>query len=92
MSRAEVGLSFSESFGFEIETLHVKESDTGAKHFLYFSGNKRQSESVPEQNNSRYSSLDKSKKKQIEEILFLLDKFCVGECYPCYTKVFQDHI
>jgi hypothetical protein len=81
LSRAEVALWFSEAFGIEIEALHVNESDTGAKHLLYFSGNNGESESVPEQNNSRYSSLDENEKKQIEEILFLLDKFCVGDSF-----------
>lgn len=73
LSRAEVGLWFSKSFGIEIESLHVNECDTGVKHLLHFSENKGQAEtteSVPEQEKSRYSSLDEYEKKQIEDILF----------------------
>ncbi|CAB4015823.1 Hypothetical predicted protein [Paramuricea clavata] len=78
VAKAEVALWLSEAFRIEIEALHVNEPDTGAKRLLYFSVNNRESESVPEQKNSRYSSLDENeRKKQIEEILFLLDKFCV---------------
>ena len=84
LSRAEVGLWFSKSFGIEIESLHVNECDTGAKHLLHFSGSKGQTEAtecVPEQEKSRYSSLDEYEKKQIQEILFLLDKFYVGDSF-----------
>ena len=99
MSRAEVELWFSKSFGIEIESLHVNECDTGVKHLLHFSENKGQAEtteSVPEQEKSRYSSLDEYEKKQIEEIYFYLINSVLATAfimsYPCCTKDSQDHI
>jgi len=41
MSRAEVALWFSESFGLEIEALNVKECTTGMTHVLNFISNKQ---------------------------------------------------
>jgi len=29
----------------------------------------------------KYNSLSEEEKKQVEEIIFLLDKFCVGDCF-----------
>ena len=66
MSIAEVGLWFTKSFGIEIELLHINECDTVVKHLLHFPENKGQAEtteSVPEQEKSRYSSLHEYEKK-----------------------------
>ena len=37
--------------------------------------------SFQDQSNSKYSSLSDGERKQIEEILYLLDKFCVGDSF-----------
>ena len=37
--------------------------------------------SFQDQPNSKYSSLSDGERKQIEEILYLLDKFCVGDSF-----------
>lgn len=80
MSRAEVALWFSKSFGLEIQSLHVKESSTNIKHVLKLSNCECQTENTGT-NKSKYSTLSDNERKNIEEILYLLDKFCVGECF-----------
>lgn len=58
LTRADIALWFSKSFGLNIECILVRESDN------------KVSESPSEE-----------EKIQIEEILYLLDKFCVGDSF-----------
>jgi hypothetical protein len=73
MSRAEVGLWFSKSFGLKVENITVSELKTGKIHNL---NNEKKANSPTAQGFDSLSEMDKSK---VEKILFLLDKFCVGD-------------
>ena len=85
LTRAEVALWFSKSFGLNIETILIRESDTGVKHTL----DMRSQLPVPSDltepqeqgNNTKYRNLSEEEQNQIEEILYLLDKFCVGDSF-----------
>ncbi|KXJ07915.1 hypothetical protein AC249_AIPGENE17995, partial [Exaiptasia diaphana] len=84
MSKAEVALWFSKSFGLEISSLYVEEQKTGVKHVIQLPNNEKEKKTEKtgeEQNMSKYSTLSDNERERIEEILYLLDKFCVGECF-----------
>ena len=85
LSRAETALWFSKSFGLELDSLNVKELDTGVIHNLQVSQESRQNAE-----GSKYSNLPEQDKEKIEQILFLLDKFCVGDAfYHELTMIFD---
>lgn len=86
MSRAETALWFSKNFGLDIESMLIKESDTGKKHTVTFEAVTKETQdstanSEPSEKSNRYNNLTEEHKKQIEEILFVLDKFCVGDAF-----------
>ena len=82
LTRAETALWFSHFFGLNIESILVKESDTGVKHTLTMRQSLPCDLAAQEQETTlKYNSLSEEEKKQVEEILFLLDKFCVGDCF-----------
>ena len=69
MSRAQVALWFAKSFGLKVETMTVSEIKTGIIHNL--STNKR----------SAHDFHELPQEEKSEKVLFLLDKFCVGDCF-----------
>lgn len=71
MSRAQVALWFAESFGLKLETLTVREMKTGIVHNL------STEKDVPH----RFDDLSEDNKSKVETVLFLLDKFCVGDSF-----------
>lgn len=73
MSRAQVALWFAESFGLKLESMRVSEIKTGIIHDLS-AENKRM-------NGHGFDDLPQEEKSKVEKVLFLLDKFCVGECF-----------
>ncbi|XP_022794722.1 uncharacterized protein LOC111333422 [Stylophora pistillata] len=83
LTRAETALWFSKYFELDIKRILVKESDSGVKHTLSIkkilpcdlAGPNEQATTL------KYNSLSEEEKKQVEEILFLLDKFCVGDSF-----------
>ena len=83
LSRANMALWFASSFGLELDTLKVKEHETGQVHIVNF----QQENSIREPTSSNdepgrastFSTLPEGEKNRIEQILFLLDKFCVGD-------------
>ena len=88
LSRVQSALWFSKNFGLEIKSIKVQEKDTGKEHELH--SQKLESElnidEIPEmcdshQTHARFASLPNSEKEKIEQILFLLDKFCVGDSF-----------
>jgi hypothetical protein len=86
ISRAETALWFSKHFSLDVESMLVKESDTGKKHTVIFEAGTKETQdptanSEPGEKNNRYNSLTEQQKTQIEEILFVLDKFCVGDAF-----------
>ena len=86
ISRAESALWFSKHFGLDVESMLVKESDTGKKHTVILEAGTKDTQdptanSEPGEKNNRYNSLTEQEKTQIEEILFVLDKFCVNDSF-----------
>ena len=83
LTRAEVALWFSKSFGLNIEHILIRESDTGVKHTLDMRSQLPSDLTEPREqgNNTKYGNLSEEEQKQIEEILYLLDKFCVGDSF-----------
>ena len=71
LPRAQTALWFAKSFGLSIESLSVKESNSGIEHNLFMdddAGNTR--------NVSVFDAVSNDDKLKIEKVLFLLDKFC----------------
>ena len=80
LSRAEAALWFCSSFGVELLSLTVKESDSNVVHHITSQANCQYSASQ-EEGERKYSSLPEEEKECVEKILFLLDKFCVGDAF-----------
>ena len=68
LDRAQTALWCSNSFGLSIQGIQVKEQKTGQTHHLELQKNTG-------------SSLSDEDKTKIEQVLFLLDKFCVGDSF-----------
>ena len=75
MSRAETALWFSKSFGLELESLKVKEIKTGTSHTVMAQGQD------PVEKGNGFDALTEEEKSRVEKVLFLLDKFCVGDYF-----------
>ena len=69
LTRAQTALWFSNSFGLSVQGIQVKEQKTGQTHLEL------------EKNTSQGCSLSDEDKTKIEQVLFLLDKFCVGDSF-----------
>ncbi|CAB4001754.1 Hypothetical predicted protein [Paramuricea clavata] len=69
MSQAKVALWLMKSFGLELKGITAMEQNTGTIHSLH----------VDDCQN--FDSLSNEDKEKIEQILFLLDKFCVGDSF-----------
>ena len=79
MSRAEIARWFSKSFGLNIENILGRESDTGVKHAINMKSNLLSDLlSAPQEQEKSLKYSTEEDNKQIEEILYLLNKFCVG--------------
>ncbi|KAJ7384006.1 hypothetical protein OS493_024017 [Desmophyllum pertusum] len=66
-----MALWFTKSFGLGIQGIQVKEKKTGQTHYL----------EVENDAHKGIDSLNDEDKSKIEQILFLLDKFCVGDSF-----------
>ena len=74
LSRANTALWFSKSFGLDIQEIIVKEQKTGQSHTL----------EMDKENSKTKGGIDyltDTEKAKIEQVLFLLDKFCVGDAF-----------
>ena len=71
MSRAQVGLWFAESFGLKLESMRVSEIKTGIVHDV----------SAEKSDAHGFDNLPQEEKCKVEKVLFLLDKFCVGDSF-----------
>ena len=80
LSQAQTALWFCSSFGIELQSLTVKESDSNEIHNITSQPNCHDSENQGD-GESKYSILPECEKKNVEQILFLLDKFCVGDTF-----------
>lgn len=87
ISRAEVGLWFAKSFGLELKSMNVSETETGLIHNVAFESKV----DVVTSNSHGFDALSDHEKSKIEMVLFLLDKFCVGDSfYHEITMLFDD--
>ena len=84
ISRAEAALWFCSSFGVELLGLTVKESDSDVVHNITSKPN-CQDLATQAEGERKYSTLSTHEKENVEKILFLLDKFCVGDSF--YHKI-----
>ena len=83
LSRARTALWFAQSFGLDITSINVTEASTGIVHSVSMS---ECSENVADDpttstsgNKYGFNALSQSDKEKVEEILFILDKFCVND-------------
>ena len=83
LSRAKIALWFASSFGLQLKSLTVKENDTGKVHDLKCHRHVRNLEPTTSTDQSgetsTFSSLPLKEKNIFERILFLPDKFCLGD-------------
>ena len=68
LSRAQTALWFSSSFGIELESLSVKESDTGVVNKVSCLPNPSSSTSQSVEGEDRYNSLSEDEKRKVEQI------------------------
>ena len=76
MSRAKLALWFMKSFGLELTELKAREQLTGIVHCLSVDDNH-----TPADGTTGFESLSSHDQAKVEEVLFLLDKFCVGDSF-----------
>ncbi len=78
-----MALWFASSFGLQLKSLTVEENDTGKVHDLKCHQHVPNLEPTTSTDQSgetsTFSSLPLEEKNMVEQILFLLDKFCVGD-------------
>ena len=80
-NKVRCALWFCKSFGLEITQVKLQDEKGGA-HTL---------ECEPTPTDGDYENLHKEDKKKLEQVLFLLDKFCVGdEVYHELTMITED--
>ena len=90
MTRAQTALWFAKSFGLEIESIAMKEVQTGSKHNVKMTSDEQQENTA-----TGLDSLSEEEKENVDKILFLLDKFCVGPHSIMSSQcimIFQNHI
>ena len=83
LTGAQNALWFSKSFGLELQSVTVIETKTGKLHII--GTEQAQGPSGVTSNNEEQSrgfeAIPDQEKANVERILFLLDKFCVGDCF-----------
>ncbi len=79
LSRVQSALWFSKNFGLEVKSLQVQESNTGIEHEIKIHNSVAENLCTSTKPQVKFSSLPADEKEKIEQILFLLDKFCVGD-------------
>ena len=93
MTRAQTALWFAKSFGLKIESIAMKEVQTGSKHNVKMASDEQQENTA-----TGLDSLSEEEKEKVDKILFLLDKFCVGDSFYhefsmiMMIMIFQNHI
>ncbi|CAB3985615.1 Hypothetical predicted protein [Paramuricea clavata] len=75
LEKAKIALWFMESFGLELTELKAVEQQTGIVHCLSID------DTNPTDNRKGFDSLSSQDQKTIEQVLFLLDKFCIGDSF-----------
>ena len=85
MTRAQTALWFAKSFGLEIESVAMKEVQTGSKHNVKMASDEKQENTA-----TGFDSLSEEEKEKVDKILFLLDKFCVGDSFYHEFSMYND--
>ena len=85
MTRAQTALWFAKSFGLEIESIAMKEVQTGSKHNVKMASDEQQENTA-----TGFDSLSEEEKEKVDKILFLLDKFCVGDSFYHEFSMYND--
>lgn len=78
LSRAETALWFARSFGLELESVTVKEVNSGISHDLKMENNVTGTSNT---DSSGFDALSENDKDKVEKVLFLLVMFCVGDAF-----------
>ena len=76
MSQAKLAVWFMESFGLELTELKAREQLTGTVHCLSIDD-----KHTPADGMKGFESLSSHDQAKVEQVLFLLDKFCVGDSF-----------
>ena len=93
LSRAQTALWFSGSFGIELESLSVKESDTSVVHKVSCLPNPSSSTSQSVEGEDRYNSLSEEEKRKVEQISpLLVRQFCVGDSFYHEISMITDSL
>ena len=83
LTRAQNASWFSKSFGLKLQSMTVVETKIGKLHII--GTEQAQGPSGVTSNNEEQSrgfeAIPDQEKANVERILFLLDKFCVGDCF-----------
>ena len=87
MTRAQTALWFAKSFGLEVESIAMKEIKTGSKHNATMASAEQQENTA-----TGLGSLSEEEKEKVEQILFLLDKFCVGDSFYHELSMLNDDL
>lgn len=75
LTRAETALWFSQAFGLHVESLRVKEADTGKTYEVNVETKAQKSGEC----SNPVTNINDSDMEKVEQILYLLDKFCVSD-------------
>ena len=68
MTRAQTALWFTKSFGLEIESIAMKEVQTGSKHNVKMASDEQQENTA-----TGLDSLSEEEKEKVDKISFLFD-------------------
>jgi hypothetical protein len=76
LSRANIAFWFSRSFGLQVESLIVGKVKSGVKHNLTVPN-----KTTDQASDKGFDALSDDDKSKVEKVLFLLDRFCVGDYF-----------
>ena len=79
-NRARAALWFSKSFGLDVVAITFKEVNTGVAHTSSMGTD------GPE-NKDNFDAITNDNQEKLDQILFLLDKFCVGDIFYMYHEL-----
>ena len=84
LTRAETALWFSRAFGLHVESLRVTEADTGKTYKVNVETKAQKSGEC----SNPVTNINDSDMEKVEQILYLLDKFCVSdEFYHEFSRI-----
>ena len=75
LTRAETAMWFAKAFDLELESLKVKEAKTGKTHEV----NAETKTDEPGEHSTSQNEISDTEMSRVEQIVYLLDKFCVSD-------------